>query len=148
MLFPVAGATFFIADLPTEDPSGMPDVPDASWVEINETEALGSLGGRYDLEEVHGMSDGPGEGYTALKGAHRPDTMQVVLGLDPTDPGQLLLFKAYRSRDAFPFRLLFSDRITERRWFAMVLGLGEVFDAANNVMRLQVELHPATIPQR
>ncbi|MFC0198882.1 hypothetical protein [Paracoccus rhizosphaerae] len=148
MLFPVAGSKLFIAD--EEVPSHMPpaSVPDAAWVEVGEAEALGVLGGRYELEEAHYMSDAPDGGYMAVKGVHRPETMQVILGLDPLDPGQIILRKAYRSREAFPFRLLFADGVTERRWFAMVMSIGDVFDAANNVMRLQADLHPVANPHR
>nr|WP_111298637.1 hypothetical protein [Paracoccus saliphilus] len=148
MLFPVAGSRLFIADL--EVPSHLPpsSVPDAEWVEVGEAEAFGMLGGRYDLEEAHFMNDAPDGGYSAIKGVYRPSAMQIVLGLDPADPGQALLFKAYRARDAYPFRLLFADGTTERRWFALVLAIGEVFDAANNVMRLQADLHPVANPHR
>lgn len=144
MLFPVAGSRFFIANQPVEAPTGPVTVPAGAWVEIGETEAFGTLGGRYELNEAHFMTGGPDEGYAAMKGVHRPDTMQLVLGLDPIDPGQLLLFQAYRSRDAFPFRLLFPDGVTDRRWFALVMSFGEVFDAANNVMRMLADLHPVT----
>ncbi|MFC0199267.1 hypothetical protein [Paracoccus rhizosphaerae] len=145
MLFPVAGSKLFIAD--EEVPSHMPpaSVPDAAWVEVGEAEAFGVLGGRYELEEAHYMG---GDGYMAAKGVHRPETMQVILGLDPADAGQIILRRAYRSREAFPFRLLFADGVTERRWFALVMSVGEVFDAANNVMRLQADLHPVANPHR
>ncbi|TJZ93848.1 hypothetical protein FA743_00810 [Paracoccus gahaiensis] len=143
MLFPVAGSRFFIADQPASSPSGPVSVPAGAWVEIGETEAFGTLGGRYELHEANHI-DPLGDGYTAMKGVHSPDTMQIVMGLDPTDPGQLLLFNAYRSRDAFPFRLLFPDGVTDRQWFALVMSFGEVFDAANNVMRMQADLHPVT----
>ncbi|MFN4102123.1 MAG: hypothetical protein ACK4GT_20365 [Pararhodobacter sp.] len=138
MLFPVAGCRFFIADTPSVMPTG-------GWVEIGETEAFGMLGGRYELEDGHVM--GP-EDYFAHKGVHRPTTMQILLGIDMTDPGQLLLFKAYNTRAPFPFRLLFPDGETERRWLALVMSFDEVFDAANNVMRMQAELHPVAAIQR
>lgn len=148
MLFPVAGCRLFIADQPVESPRGPVTVPLGDWVEIGEAEAFGTLGGRYELLDTHFFSDDPDGGYAAMKGVHRPETMQVVLGLDPADPGQQALFKAYRSKDAFPFRLLFADGVTERQWFALVMSMGEVFDAANNVMRMLVDLHPAARIQR
>lgn len=148
MLFPVAGSRFFIANQPVESPSGPVTVAAGAWVEIGETEAFGNLGGRYELVDTHFMNGTPDEGYAAMKGVHTPDTMQLVLGLDPTDPGQLLLFQAYRSSNAFPFRLLFPDGVTNRQWFALVMSFGEVFDAANNVMRMQADLHPVSNVQR
>ncbi|CAM3387809.1 hypothetical protein PANO111632_17240 [Paracoccus nototheniae] len=148
MLFPVAGSRLFIADEPVESPRGPMMVPADAWVEIGETEALGTLGGRYELQEAHYMDGSADGGYAAVKGVHSPNTMQIVLGLDYTDPGQILLSKAYRSRDAFPFRLLLPDGVTDRQWYALVLSIGEVFDAANNVMRMQADLHPAQSFQR
>ena len=147
MLFPVAGTRLFIANAPT-NPTAPPAVGEGLvWVEIGETEAFGTLGGEHELEESHHMGEQNG-GYQALKGVHRPSSMQIVLGLDPADPGQTLLFQAYQAREAFPFRMLFPDGVTERRWFALVIRLGEVFDAANNIMRLQAELHPVSQIQR
>lgn len=142
MLFPVSGCRFFIADQPADDPRGPVTVSPAAWVEIGEAEAFGTLGGRFELQDTNYFNGKTGGGYAAMKGVHRPDTMQVVLGFDPADPGQQLIMKAYRSPDAFPFRLLFADGTTERQWFALVMALGEVFDAANSVMRLLIDLHP------
>lgn len=141
MLFPVAGARLFTADSPSA-------IPAEGWVEIGETEALGSLGGRHELVDGHYMAPPDADNYFAMKGVHRPNTMQVLLGLDSADRGQLLLFQAYRARDPYPFRLLFADGVTERRWLALVMALEEVFDEANQVMRLQVDLHPSSSIQR
>ena len=88
------------------------------------------------------------QSYYAHKGLHRPNTMQVVLGLDAEDPGQILLFKAYRDNAAYPFRLLFPEGGGRRQWLALVLSLDEVFDAANQVMRIQVDLHPVSEIER
>lgn len=139
MLFPTAGSRLFTADCPT-DPDFMWQETVFDWVEIGETEAFGTLGGEYEVEGFHDV-----EGrYLASKGNTRPTVMQLVLGLDPLDPGQALLLAAYHHSEAYPFRMLFPDGATERRWWAMVTRLGEVFDAANNVMRLQVDLHPVS----
>lgn len=143
MLFPVAGTRFFIADNPT-DPDLMAPETAFDWIEIGETEAFGTLGAEFELQDFHDI----GGRYLAAKGSERPTVMQVVLGLDPSDPGQALLLAAYRHNAAFPFRMLFPDGLTERRWFALVVHLGEVFDAANNVMRMQAELHPVSQIQR
>lgn len=142
MLFPVAGTRFFIADS-VQDPQD-PPLPALDWVEVGETEAFGTLGGEYEMHEAHSFA----QGYMAMKGVHTPQVMQLVLGLDPADPGQARLLQAYYSPDAYAFRMLFPDGETERRWFALVTRLGEVFDAANNVMRMQVDLHPVTAIQR
>ena len=146
MLYPVAGSRLFIADAPADQPGAFPA---SGWVEIGETEALGLLGVEFDVETVDLLDCGPeGGSEYALKGVRRRPEMQIVLGNDPLDPGQALLWAASRSRDSYPFRLVFPDGVTTRQWFALVIRLGEVFDSANAVMKLQVDLKPTSDIQR
>ncbi|RWR29463.1 hypothetical protein D2T31_10805 [Sinirhodobacter populi] len=141
MLYATAGAQFFIADR-----YGYEDVPPVSeWVEIAETEALGALGGTWDMEDAKFLDgDCDLETIDFAKIAFRPSVTQVVLGIDPEDAGQLLLWKALRDAEPYPFRLLFPDKVTSRSWFALVTGMSEVFDTANNVMKLQADLQPVS----
>ena len=144
MLYPTAGSRLFIADVPLY--GGMPD---DGWVEIGETEAIGMLGIEWDAETADVLGDCGGEAIEiAVKGVERRPEMPIILGNDPTDPGQLLLWTAARSRDSFPFRLLFPDGVTQRSWFALVVRIGEVFDTANSVMKLQADLKPTSAIER
>ncbi|WP_304620202.1 hypothetical protein [Paracoccus sediminilitoris] len=144
MLSPVAGSRLFIADAPQADPRG--GAPSGlSWVEIGQAEAFGVLGGSYELQDTSYMGCNE-PGYMAAKGQRRPTTMQIIMGLDMEDPGQLILARAYAAPEAaYPFRLLFADGVNERRWMALVMRFEEVFDAANSVMRMQADLHPANM---
>lgn len=145
MLLPVAGSRIFIADQPRMPPSFGP-IPTGGWAEIGEAEALGFLGGEWETMDWHYMGQGPNAPpvYESVKGLPRPKTMQLMFGADPTDPGQLIVWRAYRRPEAYPFRLVFSDGATIREWFAFVTSCGEVFDEANGVIRLQAEFKPCT----
>lgn len=142
MLYPTAGARLFIAD---EMNPGITGAPSGPWVEILETEALGFLGSEWSMAEWDnsyiGMGDQGGE-IVQEKQAIRRLPMQVVLGNDPSDPGQQLLWRAHHSTAKFHFRLLFADGVTERTWRGLVTAMTEVFDAANSVMRLQAAILP------
>lgn len=140
MLYPTAGSRLFIAD------AWAPD-----WVEIGEVEAIGFLGSQWDVvtEDVLtgcGPESGPGE--IAVKGVERRPEMPIIMGNDPTDPGQLVLWTASRSHDSYPFRLVFPDGVTVRSWSALVVRIGEVFDAANTVLKLQADLKPTSAIER
>lgn len=151
MLMPTAGSRFYIADHPDDGvfPTAEP-VPAAAWVEISETEALGMLGVEWREEStvLIGSCDNELPEEVTAKGALRRLPMQVIFGNDPADPGQHLLWRAARSEDSYPFRLVFADGVTSRQWFALVMFIGEVYDAANSVIRLQATLKPTTAVTR
>lgn len=143
MLYATAGCRLFIADSPDGYP---PVIPPGFWVEIAETEALGLLGGVWDIEDA-GLVGWGGDGLEApaeqpVKTYLRRSPMAVVMGNDPADPGQLILYKAWQSTSHFPFRMIFADGETIRSWRAIVTGLFEVFDMANGVMKLQADILP------
>lgn len=142
MLFPTAGSRFYIADAPTESAGALPV---SGWVEIAETEALGILGVEWGTESADIMESCDADQHATevvAKSVLRRPPMPVILGLDVTDPGQMILRRAALSIDAYPFRLVFPDGVTTRGWFALVLSLSEVFDTANGVMKLQADLKP------
>lgn len=141
MLYPTAGSRLFVADAPADQAGAFPS---GGWVEIGETEALGVMGVSSDLIDVTAIGD---DGQKHVKGLVRRTAMQVILGDDPADAGQAVLWAASRSRQVYPFRLSLSSGHV-REWFALVVGISEVFDSANNVMRLQVDLQPVGNIQR
>ncbi|WP_042246317.1 hypothetical protein [Paracoccus sp. PAMC 22219] len=141
MLFATAGTRLFIADR-----EGLP-VPAEAWVEIAETEAVGFLGSEWTMAEAdiaHLNSGDAGGEIIQAKQSIRRLPMQIVMGNDPTDPGQLLLWKAHYSTRDFQFRLVFPDGVNARQWPGLVTSMSEVFDAANNVMRLQADILPTS----
>lgn len=144
MLYPVAGARFYIADAPGLAPA---DVPAPDWVEIGQTVALGVLGGRFEMWDAGHLGTPPENGLAVTqpqKGLMSRDPMQIILGIDPTDAGQAILWKGFRSYDSYPIRIVFADGSTFRRFAALIVAMSEVYDTANEVMRLQADLQPTS----
>lgn len=145
MLYPTSGSRLYIADAPTGRAG---TIPSAGWVEIGETEALGLLGVEWQTDEAE-IAEGPTGGLGVplvtwtSKRAKRALPMQVVMGNDPSDPGQIILAAAARSTDHYPFRLDFPNAGPSRRWLAQVISLADAFDGANGIVRLQAELMPS-----
>lgn len=140
MLYPVNGARIYIADAPAD---GWGEVlPVAGWEEIGEAEALGMVGIEWEVTEaeVADCNTGTAQIQTA-KFAQRPSPMQIVLGNDPEDAGQVILWRAAASTASYPFQLITPDG-SVRSWWALVTSLLEVFDTANSVLKLQADLLP------
>ncbi|REF67394.1 hypothetical protein [Paracoccus versutus] len=138
MLYPTAGSRLYIADA-----SGAVKLPESGWVEIGETEAIGMLGVEWETVDATNLTS-PDGAEELIKGIIRRPPMQIVLGNDPGDAGQLLLWQASRSRDPFPFRLVLPCGGRWRGWFGLVTGLFEVFDTANSIMKLQADVLPTS----
>ncbi|MDQ7775541.1 MAG: hypothetical protein Q4615_06330 [Paracoccus aminovorans] len=138
MLYPTNGARLYIADAPADEVGAYPG---SGWVEIGETEALGLLGVEWEQIDT---ADVEANAVGVLKGVMIRQPMEILLGNDPTDAGQRLIWAASRSRQSYPFRLLFPGGSVTRRWFALVMSIGEVFDSANSVIKLQVALQPTS----
>lgn len=144
MLMPTAGTRLYIARLQGQSVTAAL-LGSLAWAEIGQTEALGALGGRWDL------ADGTVIGDTRdvfVKDLQQTTVMQIVLGLDPADAGQLILIEAFRNvRDLYAFRLDFplmpgQASPARRIWAAMVTSFDEAFDTANGVMKTLVDLIP------
>jgi hypothetical protein len=148
MLYATSGSRLFVADISTSEfQPGSSGLPDTGWVEVGELEALGLMGCSWDMDEFDaGEYINPlpeDREIVSYKKSRRKFPMDVILGLDPSDAGQLLLWKAYAVTDAFAFRMIFPDGVTKRTWWGLVTVISEVFDTANNVMRLQVSILPS-----
>lgn len=146
MLYPVAGSRFYIADAPI---SSWADAaaPAPAWVEIGGIEAFGLLGVEWEVvtaDVMNGCGPDSRPGELAVKGVERRPEIPMIFGNDPNDPGQVLLWAASRSQGSFPFRIVFPDGATARSWYALVIRIGEVFDTANSVIRLQADLKPTS----
>ena len=144
MLYSTAGSRLFTANAPANQPGPLPT---SGWVEIGEVEAIGMLGVEWDVESGNPIGEWDANGMPveySLKTGMRRTEMPLVMGNDPSDAGQLLLWTAVRSQASYPFRLLFPDGTTFRSWFALVIRIGEVFDTASSIMKLQVDIKPTS----
>ncbi|WJS83546.1 hypothetical protein [Paracoccus sp. TOH] len=140
MLYPTAGSRIFIADAPTETPG---TVPASGWVEIGEAEAIGMLGVAWDIVDATHL-ESPGGAEELMKGLVRRPPVQIIFGQDPGDVGQAILWQASRAREHYPVRLVFPGGARWRAWFGLVVGLSEVFDTANSIMKLQADILPSS----
>ena len=112
------------------------------WVEIDETEGLGSAGDTSAEVTFDGINSGRTR---RLKGTKNAGSMDVVCGLDPADPGQIALIAAERSKNDFAFRVVLADAPadgtpSERMFVAQVASAAEQYDTANSVMKLNASL--------
>lgn len=127
------GTNFVLADFTT---------PPQTWVEINETEGLGSLGDSSEAITFTGISDARAR---TLKGSRSAGTMELVCGIDPADPGQIALIAAEKTIHDYAFKLVLNDAPaggtpSERYFIAKILSQSEQFDQANSVMKLNASL--------
>ncbi len=112
------------------------------WVEVDETEGLGSAGDTSAEVTFDGINSGRTR---RLKGTKNAGTMDVVCGLDPSDPGQIALIAAERVKGDYAFRVVLADAPvggtpSERLFVAQVGSASEQYDTANSVMKLNASL--------
>lgn len=145
MLYPTAGCRLFIFESDvtwTHDDELVHHFDGEGWVEIGELEALGILGGRWETAETEVVDDQDQNMILVAKTARRRMPMQVILGMDPADAGQQLLWRAYKEVRAHRFRLDLPEGAGRRFVSCLVTEISEVYDTANSVIRLQVEILP------
>lgn len=128
--------------LPEIDDLTEADFTGETWVEIGETEGLGSVGDT--ANEITADLINRGRTFRA-KGTRNAGTMEIVCALDPTDPGQVAVVAAEKTRNNYAFRIEFPDAPsggtgTTRYFIALVGSAVEALDAANNVMKLNTSL--------
>lgn len=118
------------------------DFNSQTWVEIGETEGLGSVGDSSAEIAFEGISS---KRDRRLKGTRNAGTMEIVCGLDYGDAGQVALVAAEKAKGDYAFKLVLNDApaggdSSERYFVAAVGSAVEAFDSANSVMKLQASL--------
>lgn len=144
MIFATNGAKFYIGGVMADPGEDMvaADFEEVTWVEIKETESLGSVGDT--AAEI--AFDGIAQNRTKrLKGTRNAGTMELVCGIDYADAGQIALLEAEKAIHDYAFRLVFKDAPvggtpSERMFIAKVGSAAEALDTANNVMKLNSSL--------
>lgn len=112
------------------------------WVEIGETEGLGSTG---DTSAEIAFDSIAANRTRRLKGTRNAGTMEVICGIDYADLGQVALLAAEKTKDNYAFKLVFNDApalgTPSARYFIAAVGSAvEALDTANNVMKLNASL--------
>ena len=143
-IFATAGSKVFIgqtmspksADFTECDFQGM------TWTEIAWVETIGQFGDT--SAEI--TFDAIGEQRTQkLKGTRNAGNMELVCGIDSSDPGQIALRAAEATPFDYAFRVDFNDAPpggtpSQRFFIAKVMSAAEQLDGANNVVRLNATL--------
>lgn len=113
------------------------------WIEIKEVEDLGEAGPEGSVQSFLSLADG----YTRkLKGSIDSGTMEVVVGRDPTDPGQRKAREAVEDWNKFPFKVELNDKPTptgENTTFyfrAVVASARSNFGNSDNITRQTISL--------
>ena len=114
------------------------DFSGKTWVEVGETEGLGSVGDTSTEITFDGIAD---QRTRRLKGTRNAGSMDVVCGIDYADPGQTALLEAEKAPHDYAFRLVLNDAPaggtpSERLFIAKVGSVAEAYDTANSVMKL------------
>ncbi|WP_028030526.1 hypothetical protein [Gemmobacter nectariphilus] len=118
------------------------DFASQTWVEVGETEGLGSVGDASAEITFDGIA---ANRTRRLKGTRNAGTMEVVCGIDYDDNGQIALLAAEKTIHDYAFKLVLNDAPpagtpSERYFVAKVGSAVEAFDTANNVMKLNASL--------
>jgi hypothetical protein len=113
-----------------------------SWVEISWVENMGSFGDK--SAEI--TFDAIGETRTQkLKGTRNAGSMDLVIGIDWEDVGQIALRAAEATPNDYAFKVEFNDAPlggtpSYRYFIAKIMSVEEKLDSANNVVKLSANL--------
>ena len=118
------------------------DFTSQTWVEIKETEALGSVG---DASEAISFSALDSQRTRTMKGMRSAGTIEVVCGIDPADAGQIAVIAAEKTIHDYAFKLVLNDAPvggtpSQRLFIGKVMSQREQLDQANNVMKMSVSI--------
>ncbi len=143
-IFATAGSKLFIGGELADkaDDFVLGDFSGQTWVEVKETENLGTLGD--NANEVTFESIGQNR-TKRLKGTRNAPPMEVICGIDYGDAGQIALVAAEKSPNDYAFKIEFNDAPdggtpSERYFIAKVGSASESYDEANSVMKLNASL--------
>ena len=118
------------------------DFTSQTWVEITPLEGLGTLGDSAEAITFDAIGSGRRK---KLKGVRDAGTMELVIGLDMEDDGQIALLAAEKTSNDYAFKLERDDAPpggtpSQRLFIAIVMSAAEAYDTVNNVTRLNASL--------
>ena len=119
------------------------DFAGQAWVEIGETEALGTVGDSAAEITFDAIAS---QRTRRLKGTRNAGAMEVVCGIDYEDAGQIAAIAAEKTPHDYAFRLVLNDAPVAtgagsmRYFVAKVASAAEALDSANSVMKLNITL--------
>lgn len=143
-IFATAGAKLYIGGVLASKSTDfvVGDFSGETWVEIGGLESLGSLGDAANEVSIDLINEGRTK---RLKGTRTAPPMEVVAAIDYADAGQVAAIAAERTPHDYAFKVEFNDAPSggtpsERYFVAKVGSANESYDAANDVMKLNLSL--------
>ncbi|WP_313349923.1 hypothetical protein [Paracoccus sp. (in: a-proteobacteria)] len=143
-IYATNGARIFIGPALTAKSSDfvLADFPTTGWVEVGETEGLGTVGDTATEITFDGIASSRTR---RLKGTRNAGTMEIVCGIDPGDEGQIAAVAAEKTPYDYAIKLVLNDAPaggtpSERYFVAKVASAAEQYDSANSVMKLNISL--------
>lgn len=121
------------------------DFTSQTWTEITPVESIGALGDSAEVSSFNAI----GIGRTLKrKGVANAGSMQVVMGCDYADAGQLAVRAAAIAKGAYAFKIEFADKPATgaspknslRYFTALVMSASEQLDDANGTLKLNSTL--------
>jgi hypothetical protein len=121
------------------------DFTGQTWTEIDYVETIGTFGDAANAIESSFIGRGR---VLKAKGVRNAGTLELVMGLDLTDAGQLALLAAEKKSNSFAFKIEFNDRPatgaspknSTRSFVGLVMTATEQLDGADNVMKLNASI--------
>lgn len=101
----------------------------AGWIKLGEIEDLGEIGDQSADVTFQALDNNR---VRHLKGARDAGTMTVVVGADPTDPGQLAMRAAERTKFNYNFKIVYEDAADETYTDSVDYFRGLVMSARKN----------------
>ncbi|MFG1340560.1 hypothetical protein [Xanthobacter autotrophicus] len=117
------------------------DFTSQTWAEITPVESIGALGDTTELSTFNAI----GIGRTfKRKGVANAGSMEVVMGADYADTGQLAVRAAAGTKNSYAFKIEFNDKPAAgaspknslRYFTALVMSASEALDDANGILKL------------
>jgi hypothetical protein len=123
-----SGSKFYIGPVTNEldDAAGMAAL---TWVEVGEVETLGEFGDEASTVTFASIGDGR---VRKLKGARDAGTMEITVGRDPRDAGQIAMKAAERTKFQYAMRVTAADAPDENDTDSVYYFLALVSSARDN----------------
>jgi hypothetical protein len=118
------------------------DFTSQTWTEIAPLEGLGTLGDTSESVTFDAIGEGRRK---KMKGIRDAGNVEVVIGLDYADAGQIALIAAEKTPHDYAFKITLNDAPPggtpgQRLFIAQVMSVAEAYDQANSVVKLNATL--------
>lgn len=142
MIFASNGAQISICTTAQSSEPTLTEYQALTWLEINEVETLGTFGDTSEEIAFTALGDARKR---RLKGARDAGTLDMAMGADYSDAGQVALIAAEKTIFDYAFRVVFNDAPqggtpSERYFLAAVASASEGVNEANSTLMLNSSL--------